>query len=118
MHHMRQHPGIRVKELMDSAGLSEGELARRTRLQQPTVHRLISQETRSPKRETLQPIADYFGMTIDDLEASTGPKGPKLSVVREAIPPYLAEKIHKLPPKQRDYLMDQIDSIVEGLLKL
>ena len=42
---------------MASNGWSEGELARRAGVTQPTVHRIISGESKSPKRENIEKIA-------------------------------------------------------------
>jgi len=42
---------------MAAKGWSEGELARRAGVTQPTVHRIISGESKSPKRENIEKIA-------------------------------------------------------------
>jgi SOS-response transcriptional repressor LexA len=56
-----------LKALIRTKGLSESELARRTDIGQPVIHRMISGETSNPKIATLRPIAHYFEISIDQL---------------------------------------------------
>ncbi|MGN8276621.1 LexA family protein [Pseudomonas sp. SMN5] len=51
------HIGDRVAAEMAAKGWSEGELARRAGVTQPTVHRIISGESKSPKRDNIEKIA-------------------------------------------------------------
>lgn len=51
------HIGDRIFSEMTARGWSEGELARQAGLKQPTVHRIISGESKSPKRENIEKIA-------------------------------------------------------------
>jgi len=48
-------------------GLNESELARRTGIGQPVVHRICSGETDNPKVATLSPIANFFTVSISQL---------------------------------------------------
>lgn len=41
--------------------------ARGIKINQPTIHRVLSGETKEPRGSTLQPLADYFGVTLSDL---------------------------------------------------
>lgn len=45
--------------------LSEGELARRAKTTQPTVHRVLSGETEEPRRRTLIALAKFFGVSVE-----------------------------------------------------
>lgn len=56
-----------LKLLMAEQGLSESELARRTGIGQPVVHRMASGETDNPKVATLSPVANYFALSISQL---------------------------------------------------
>jgi SOS-response transcriptional repressor LexA len=56
-----------LKALMAEVHISESELARRTGIGQPVVHRIASGETDNPKVGTLSPIAKYFGLSISHL---------------------------------------------------
>lgn len=56
-----------LKALMAEIKISESELARRTGVGQPVVHRIASGETDNPKVATLSPIANYFAISISQL---------------------------------------------------
>jgi phage repressor protein C with HTH and peptisase S24 domain len=43
------------------------ELQRETGVPQPTIHRIITGESNDPRTKTLQPLADYFGVSVADL---------------------------------------------------
>lgn len=51
------HIGDRIFSEMNAKGWSEGELARQAGVTQPTVHRIITGESKSPKRENVERIA-------------------------------------------------------------
>lgn len=63
---MKQLPQI-LKALMLEQTLSVSELARRTGVGQPVIHRMLSAETDNPKVATLSPIANYFAISISQL---------------------------------------------------
>jgi len=56
-----------LKGLMAELGINESELARRTGVGQPVVHRICSGETDNPKVATLSPIANFFAISISQL---------------------------------------------------
>lgn len=61
-------------------------LADATRVPQPTIHRILSGESRDPKTATLAPIASYFGVTVsalrdDNLELSDAGENGLYAVV-------------------------------------
>ena len=58
-----------LKGLMAELGINESELARRTGIGQPVVHRICSGETDNPKVATLSPIANFFAISISQLIA-------------------------------------------------
>jgi transcriptional regulator with XRE-family HTH domain len=62
-----------IKSLMLNEGLTEAELARRVDLPQPTVHRILSGQTASPRGKSLQAIANYFKVSINELLTSRDP---------------------------------------------
>ena len=51
------HIGDRVFSEMTARGWSEGELARQAGVTQPTVHRIITGESKAPRRENIERIA-------------------------------------------------------------
>ena len=56
-----------LTHLMKTKGLTSAELARLTGVVQPVLYRIASGETDNPKIATLIPIANFFGITIDQL---------------------------------------------------
>lgn len=66
MHYMA-HPGKALAEWMQARGLGENELARRSKVPQPTIHRILTAESQNPRRETLMKIARVFGRTAEDM---------------------------------------------------
>lgn len=56
-----------LRNLMDELNLSESELARRTQVGQPVIHRILSGETDNPRVATLSLIANYFSISISQL---------------------------------------------------
>lgn len=71
---------IVLKRLMLISKLTESELARRTGIAQPVIHRLSSGETDNPKIDTLIPIANYFKLDLSEL------------IGEHPLPPQYAEK--------------------------
>ena len=56
-----------LTHLMSKNGLTSSELARKTGVAQPVIYRLMSGNTENPQILTLRPIADYFGISIEQL---------------------------------------------------
>ncbi len=56
-----------IKQLMADKQINAAELARRTQLPQPTVHRIVTGATTMPHKGSLQSIADFFNVTEDQL---------------------------------------------------
>lgn len=57
-----------LKYLMSEKGiLNVTELARLTKIHQPTLHRLLAGEVKDPKYINLKQLADYFGVVVSDL---------------------------------------------------
>lgn len=56
------------------------ELQRATGVPQPTIHRILSGESNDPRTKTLQPLADYFGVSLAELRARdlAGGAGPAM----------------------------------------
>lgn len=53
--------------LIERAGTNPHVLKEKTGVPQPTIHRILTGESTDPRTSTLQPIADYFGVTVADL---------------------------------------------------
>lgn len=59
--------GERIAKVMSSKGWSEGELGRRSGVPQPTIHRIITGQSTSPRLGNLEQIARALGVTVDSL---------------------------------------------------
>ncbi|WP_423063634.1 LexA family protein [Candidiatus Paracoxiella cheracis] len=56
-----------LHHLMLENSITEAELARRTKIPQPTLHKILTGKTADPRVSTLQSLANYFGLTVDEL---------------------------------------------------
>lgn len=57
-----------LRRLMFEKSIKTIELARATRLPQPTLQRIVAGTTCNPHFSSLVPIADYFGITVSQLK--------------------------------------------------
>lgn len=56
-----------LKTLMGLAKINASELARRTGVAQPIIHRLSTGQNTNPKLATVKPISEYFMVTVSQL---------------------------------------------------
>ncbi|MCE3232808.1 MAG: peptidase S24-like domain protein [Rickettsiaceae bacterium] len=56
-----------LKTLIEKNHISEAELARQTDIPRATINRLVSGRTPDPRASTLNAIANYFDITVDQL---------------------------------------------------
>lgn len=56
-----------LRTLMSEVSITEAELARKTGIPQPTLHRILSGATRSPRGSSLSPMAKFFSVSISQL---------------------------------------------------
>lgn len=57
--------GERLAMEMERLGLSEGELGRRAGVNQPTIHRIITGDSKNPRQDNVEKIAKALGVTSD-----------------------------------------------------
>jgi len=77
-----------LHRLMNEKNITEAELARRTNIPQPTLHKILSGKTSDPRASTLRSLADFFGVTIDALltgNISTSSGSTTLAVKSQSI---------------------------------
>lgn len=79
-----------LKQLMAEHKLNTMELARRTGIGQPVIYRLISGETDNPKIITLCSLADYFGISVNQL-IGEAPLPNKSGKEQQKVTKHLAE---------------------------
>lgn len=56
--------------LIDKRKTNPYALEKATGVKQPTIHRILTGESADPRTSTLQPLADYFGVTVSSLRDS------------------------------------------------
>ncbi len=106
-----------LKCLLNQSNLTGNALAKEINLPTPTVHRLMSGDVSDPRISTLTLIADYFGVTIEQLlgRAELDEKlkiQPAMSIpeltVNEArdYKNYLTAPAHWLRWQAQDYALD------------
>ncbi len=103
-------------ELVDGRPISENELARRTGVPQPTIHRILTGESRYPTPKTLKPLADHFGVSMAQMrgeEPLFSPKKPSPSYKEEGLTVrqrVLVELFEALPESEQDALIRELEA--------
>lgn len=71
--------------LIERAKTSPYELQKTTGVPQPTIHRILTGESTDPRTKTLQPLADFFRVSVADLRDRdlTLPAAQNLAGLRE-----------------------------------
>lgn len=89
--------GERIKKLMEDQKLSEIELARRSKVHQPTIHRIINGVSKDPRPANLEKIAKALGLTYEQLRKGplepTDLAGSENSEITKVSAPHLSEKL-------------------------
>ncbi len=69
-----------INELMKQKGVANvTELAKNTKIPQPTMHRLVSGEIKDPKYTLLKNIADFFKISVEELVEKSNPRALETS---------------------------------------
>lgn len=56
-----------LRQLMQLRNINEAELARKTNIPQPTLHKILTRKTIDPRVSTLKSLTDYFKISFDEL---------------------------------------------------
>lgn len=59
--------GRNLEWLMAARKTNPYDLQRATGVPQPTIHRILTGESSDPRTKTLEPLAEYFGVTVAEL---------------------------------------------------
>jgi transcriptional regulator with XRE-family HTH domain len=115
--------GVRIAENlrkeMDRQGVTAYALGKRSGVPQPTIHRILTGESRNPKARTLDRLARTLGMSQDELFHGA-PRRHGLPV-RDEPPTYdpealrVAQAIQSLPPKSRVALQTVLDAFAKSV---
>lgn len=68
-------PPANLRELMTRAGISENRLSLKTGVPQPTIHRILNNRVADPRDGTLRPLAEFFGVTVEEMRTNLPPAG-------------------------------------------
>ncbi|RAH37799.1 LexA family transcriptional regulator [Halomonas sp. SL1] len=82
---MQEPPTIagRLKKIMEEQGVGENELARRAGVTQPTIHRILKGESKSPRITNLEKISNALGITTTYLTQGELPSGTGVAPDRD-----------------------------------
>ena len=97
------HPGDIVKQLMRKENLSTYALAKEAKTTQATIHRLVNKEVTDPSITLLIKVADFFGITLDQLLGRSplpGTKGRIMAVNERKYMVPLAGTVENGPKKE------------------
>ncbi|GAA0567650.1 LexA family transcriptional regulator [Halomonas salifodinae] len=86
--------GDRLRAEMNDKGWSEGELARRSGLKQPTIHRILTGQSKEPRFGNIEKLA--FALGVDANWLRTG-KGGSTRGVANVSPARQAERVYHYP---------------------
>lgn len=110
-----------INALMDlsNSPISANELAKRTGLHQPTIHRIRTGESKEPRMSNLRAIADYFGVTVEQLRTESSESILALAKqrVREPIRAYEVRSYagdEDVIDRDHEVLIDEVDVVVSG----
>lgn len=74
--HSSNAMGLRenLKKLMEDAGENPNSLAAKTNVTQPTIFRILSGDSKDPRRSNVEKLARFFGLKAEDLYGRSTPK--------------------------------------------
>jgi transcriptional regulator with XRE-family HTH domain len=107
---MKTAVSSRLEDLMKANDVSELEIAKRSGLNQPTVHRILSGESKNPRLDNLAKIAKVFNVSVAYLTNEETNTGNLSSPIEELSPAAakLVNQVNKLAKnnlKEGDYLI-------------
>ncbi|MEB1136038.1 S24 family peptidase [Xanthomonas campestris pv. campestris] len=104
-----------LRSLMSVESLSENQLSRNTGVPQPTIHRVLSGRVSDPRDGTLRPLAEYFGVSVEELRTGQ-PRASKGHVVAEPVSAYRVKSVDGedgLDP-EREVTVAEVDVLVSA----
>lgn len=66
---------LNLRRLMVASNVSEAEIARKTSIPQPTIHKILTGKTSDPRASTLSALASFFNVSIDELVTGQESRG-------------------------------------------
>jgi len=105
--------GERLRQLMQEQGVGENELARRSNVPQPTIHRILKGVSNSPRINNLEKLAASLGTTASFLAHGDGSQGlvglpnsgiPGIAIGAAASASAVSARTDRAPPPPRLWL--------------
>ena len=93
-----------LKKLLFDHNLKPADLARALHIPPPTIHRLITGKSTRPYKSSLQPIADYFSISIDALLGEETLEPNTTSQLIHHIPLFTWEQIATATPHAIEHI--------------
>jgi transcriptional regulator with XRE-family HTH domain len=103
-----------VKSLMEGAGWTQVELAKRTKIARPNLSNVLTGKN-SPSLDTLSSIAEAFGVTIAALFATDEKPEPKVHVERTTLPDEIRSAIQTENSKLMNELIQKLGPVLSSL---
>jgi len=125
-----------LQHLIEERDTNPTALAAATGVPQPTIHRILSGESKDPRTATLQPLADFFDVSVEFLRTGgtlaekrgpigvTGVVSSRLDQVAEAPAPYEIRPLRAAPSRTmvlqefRDHLSPELHENIENRVNL
>jgi transcriptional regulator with XRE-family HTH domain len=104
-------PGDTIKRWMTDRNWSESDLSRRSGVPQPTIHRIITGFSKSPRREQIEKLSRAFGRPVEDCY-DTRTRGAGLTVDQRADSVY--ESLSFLTDDQRELVLRIVAEFVKA----
>lgn len=103
-----------ITALMQKAGWNQVELAKRTKISRPNLSNYLTGKT-LPSVESLNTIADTFGVTIADLFATDERPEPKVHVEKTTLPDEIRSAIQAENSKLMSELVKKLGPVFSSL---
>lgn len=103
---------MKLKEIRIAKGISQRQAALAMNLS-PTLYNRYENGTREPSNAMMLVIADYFGVTVDELLGREAPEEEKQHMPRTSEARLLAANIDKLPEADRKRAVEMFDLMFE-----
>ncbi len=101
VHSRRMGISETLRRLMEANNENPHSLSVKTKVTQPTIFRILSGESKEPRRSNVEKLARFFGLTVEELY---GKELPKLSVEQDV-------KVYEI----RDVDIDELVEIMRSL---
>ena len=99
---------IILKKLLFQKNMKPIDLARKLNIPQPTIHRLVTGKSTRPYLSSLEPIAEYFSLNVDQLLGEE-PLPPDLETSEKENHSLVSSKIKHVPLISWEKLLIQMD---------